>query len=123
MPAHRPITIQDLLRHTSGITYSYIGGELIERVYMAAHILNGRYDNAEFAERIARLPLSRQPGTLWRYGHSTDIVGRVIEIVSGQTLYQFEKQHIFDPLGMTSTKYVLDTPEERARMAEPLPMT
>ena len=80
-----------------------------------------RYDNAEFAERIARLPLSRQPGTLWRYGHSTDIVGRVIEIVSGQTLYQFEKQHIFDPLGMTSTKYLLDTPEERARMAEPLP--
>jgi CubicO group peptidase (beta-lactamase class C family) len=121
VPADRPITIQDLLRHTSGITYSYIGGELIERVYMAAHILNGRYDNEEFAERIARLPLSRQPGTLWRYGHSTDIVGRVIEIISGQTLYQFEKQHIFDSLGMTSTKYVLDTPAERARMAEPLP--
>jgi CubicO group peptidase (beta-lactamase class C family) len=74
-----------------------------------------------FAERIARLPLARQPGTLWRYGHSTDVVGRIIEIVSGQSLYQFEKQHIFDPLGMTSTKYVLDSADERARMAEPLP--
>ncbi|MGH9811110.1 MAG: serine hydrolase domain-containing protein, partial [Terriglobia bacterium] len=61
------------------------------------------------------------PGTLWRYGHSTDVVGRLIEILSGQTLYQFEKQHIFDPLGMTSTKFVLGSAEERARMAEPLP--
>jgi CubicO group peptidase (beta-lactamase class C family) len=121
VPANRQITIQDLLSHTSGITYSYIGGELIEEAYTNARLLDGTYDNKEFAERIARLPLSRQPGTLWRYGHSTDIVGRLIEIVSGQTLYQFEKQHIFDPLGMNSTKYVLDTPEERARMAEPLP--
>jgi CubicO group peptidase (beta-lactamase class C family) len=67
------------------------------------------------------LPLARQPGTLWRYGHSTDVVGRIIEIVSGQTLYQFEKQHIFEPLGMTSTKFVLETADERARMAQPLP--
>jgi CubicO group peptidase (beta-lactamase class C family) len=67
------------------------------------------------------LPLARQPGTLWRYGHSTDVIGRIIEIVSGQTLYQFEKQHIFDPLGMASTKYSLESADERARMAEPLP--
>jgi CubicO group peptidase (beta-lactamase class C family) len=74
-----------------------------------------------FAERIAKLPLARQPGTLWRYGHSTDVIRRIIEIISGQTLYQFEKQHIFDPLGMTSTKFVLESADERARMAEPLP--
>jgi CubicO group peptidase (beta-lactamase class C family) len=117
----QPVTIMDLLRHTSGISYSYIGGKLIMEAYIAANIFDGPFDNKEFAERIARLPLARQPGTLWRYGHSTDVVGRVIEIVSGQTLYQFEKQHIFDPLGMTSTKYVLDTSEEKARMAEPLP--
>jgi CubicO group peptidase (beta-lactamase class C family) len=121
VPPARPVTIMDLLRHTSGITYGYIGGQLIEEAYTAANIFDGSFDNKEFAERIARLPLARQPGTLWRYGHSTDIVGRVIEIVSGQTLYQFEKQHIFDPLGMTSTKYVLGTAEEKARMAEPLP--
>src|SRR5258708_30993927 len=75
--------------------------------------------------RIPRRNISRdfptRWGTLWRYGHSTDVIGRIIEIVSGQTLYQFEKQHIFDPLGMTSTKFVLDNAGERARMAEPLP--
>lgn len=121
VPADRPVTIADLLRHTSGITYDYIGGKLIGKAYSDSGLLDGKYNNKVFAERVARLPLARQPGTLWRYGHSTDVVGRIIEIVSGQTLYQFEKQHIFDPLGMTSTKYVLDDADEHARMAEPLP--
>lgn len=121
VPVDRPVTIADLLRHTSGITYDYIGGKLIDKAYGESGLFDGAYDNRIFAERIAALPLARQPGTLWRYGHSTDVLGRVIEIVSGQTLYQFEKQHIFDPLGMTSTRYVLESDEERARMAEPLP--
>jgi CubicO group peptidase (beta-lactamase class C family) len=121
VPADRPVTIMDLMRQTSEISYSYIGGELTMRAYTAGHIFDGRFDNKEFAERIARLPLARQPGTLWRYGHSTDILGRVIEVISGQSLYQFEKARILDPLGMTSTKYVLDGPEEQARMARPLP--
>jgi CubicO group peptidase (beta-lactamase class C family) len=117
----RPVTIKDLFRHTSGIGYDDIGSELIRNAYARARLLDGRFDNAAFAERIAKLPLGRQPGTLWRYGYSTDVLGRVIEIVSGQSLYQFQKQHIFDPLGMTSTKFVLETDAERARMAEPLP--
>ena len=121
VPADRPVTVMDLLRHTSGITYDYIGGKLIMKAYSESGLFDGRYDNKVFADRIARLPLARQPGTLWRYGHSTDVLGRVIEIVSGQTLYQFEKQRIFDPLGMTSTKFVLESAEEHARMAEPLP--
>ncbi|WP_084030871.1 serine hydrolase domain-containing protein [Bradyrhizobium paxllaeri] len=121
VPPDRPVTIEDLLRHTSGITYDYIGGKLIDKAYKDSGLFDGKFDNRRFAERIARLPLARQPGTLWRYGHSTDVLGRIIEIVSGQTLYQFEKQHIFDPLGMTSTKYVLETAGERARMAESLP--
>jgi CubicO group peptidase (beta-lactamase class C family) len=120
VPPNRPVTIEDLLRQTSGITYDYIGGELIEKAYRDADIFNGHFDNREFAERIARLPLARQPGTLWRYGHSTDVVGRVIEIISGKSLYQFMKERIFDPLGMTSTKFVL-SPAEWKRMAEPLP--
>ena len=121
VPADRPVTVMDLLRHTSGITYDYIGGKLIMKAYSESGLFDGRYNNKVFADRIARLPLARQPGTLWRYGHSTDVLGRIIEIVSGQTLYQFEKQHIFDPLGMTSTKFVLESADERARMAEPLP--
>src|SRR6266516_7605145 len=121
VPLDRPVTIMDLLRHTSGITYDYIGGKLIDRAYSDSGLFDGHLDNKEFAERIAKLPLARQPGTLWRYGYSIDVLGRVIEIVSGQTLYQFEKQHIFDPLEMIHTKFVLDTPEERALMAEPLP--
>jgi CubicO group peptidase (beta-lactamase class C family) len=120
VPPDRPVTVEDLLRQTSGITYDYIGGELIEKAYHDAHIFDGPFDNREFAERIARLPLARQPGTLWRYGHSTDVVGRIIEIVSGKSLYQFMKERIFDPLGMTSTKFVL-SPAEWTRMAEPLP--
>jgi CubicO group peptidase (beta-lactamase class C family) len=114
------VTVEDLLRQTSGITYDYIGGDLIEKAYHDAHIFDGHFDNKEFVARIARLPLARQPGTLWRYGHSTDVVGRIIEIVSGKSLYQFMKERIFDPLGMTSTKFVLG-PAEWARMAEPLP--
>jgi CubicO group peptidase (beta-lactamase class C family) len=121
VPANRPVTIMDLLRHTSGITYDYIGGRLIMKAYSESGLFDGRYTNEVFADRIAKLPLARQPGTLWRYGHSTDVLGRVIEIVSGQTLYQFEKQHIFDPLGMSSTKFTLESAGERARMAEPLP--
>jgi CubicO group peptidase (beta-lactamase class C family) len=119
--ADRPVTIMDLLRHTSGITYDYIGGKLINKAYVDSGLFEGVFDNKVFAERIGKLPLARQPGTLWRYGHSTDVIGRIIEIVSGQTLYQFEKQHLFDPLGMVSTKYVLNTADEHARMAEPLP--
>ncbi|MGQ0686168.1 serine hydrolase domain-containing protein [Bradyrhizobium sp.] len=121
VPPARPVTILDLMRHTSGITYDYIGGKWIEKAYQDAHIFAGTFDNKEFAERIARLPLARQPGTLWRYGHSTDILGRVIEVISGQTLYEFMKQRIFIPLGMTSTKFVLTAPDELARMARPLP--
>lgn len=121
VPPVRPVNIEDLLRQTSGITYDYIGAEWVEYAYKAANIFEGPFNNREFADRIAKLPLARQPGTLWRYGHSTDVLGGIIEIVSGQTLYQFLKQRIFDPLGMNSTKFVLATEDELARMARPLP--
>ncbi|MEA2888768.1 MAG: hypothetical protein QOD11_3128, partial [Bradyrhizobium sp.] len=115
----RPLTIQDLLLHTSGITYGFYGKGLVKSAYGDTYF--GDFDNAQFAERIAMLPLAEQPGTLWDYGHSTDIVGRVIEIISGQSLYQFEKTALFDPLGRTTTKYFLTAPAERVRFAKPLP--
>jgi CubicO group peptidase (beta-lactamase class C family) len=118
-PPRRPLTIEDLLLHTSGITYGFYGNGLVKAAY--ADIYFGDFDNAQFAERIAMLPLAEQPRTLWDYGHSTDIVGRVIEVVSGQSLYQFEKTAFLDPLGMTATKFFLTDPAERARFAKPLP--
>jgi CubicO group peptidase (beta-lactamase class C family) len=118
VPPRRPITIEDLLLHTSGITYGFYGSGLVKAAYAGIYL--GDFDNAEFAERIAKLPLAEQPRTLWDYGHSTDILGRVIEVASGKSLYQFEKQNLLDPLGMTSTKFFLTDPAERARYAQPL---
>jgi CubicO group peptidase (beta-lactamase class C family) len=115
----RPITIQDLMRHTSGITYGFFGEGVVKSMYVGAHVFAGDFDNAEFAERIARLPLAYQPGTTWDYSHSTDILGRVIEIVSGQSLYAFEKERILDPLGMKDTGFYVTDPAKQALVAEP----
>jgi CubicO group peptidase (beta-lactamase class C family) len=118
VPLQRPINIEDLLLHTSGITYGFYGKGLVKAAYDGIYL--GDFDNAEFAERIAKKPLAEQPRTLWDYGHSIDILGRVIEVASGQSLYQFEKTHLLDPLAMTTTKFFLTDPAERARYAQPL---
>jgi CubicO group peptidase (beta-lactamase class C family) len=118
VPLRRPITIEDLLLHTSGITYGFYGEGLVKAAYNGIYL--GDFDNAGFAERIAKVPLAEQPRTLWDYGHSIDILGRVIEVASGQSLYQFEKTQLLDPLGMTTTKFFLTDPAERARYAQPL---
>jgi len=114
----RPITVEDLLLHTSGITYGFYGVGLVKAAYDGIYL--GDFDNAGFVERIAKVPLAEQPRTLWDYGHSMDVLGRVIEVASGQSLYQFEKRNLLDPLGMTTTKFFLTDPGERARYAQPL---
>lgn len=119
VPLQRPVTVEDLLLHTSGITYGFYGDGLVKQAYDGIYL--GDFDNAGFAERIAKVPLADQPGTLWDYGHSIDVLGRVIEVASGQSLYQFEKQNLLDPLGMTTTRFFLTDPAERARYAYPLP--
>jgi CubicO group peptidase (beta-lactamase class C family) len=120
VPAARQPTIRDLLLQTSGIAGGYVGG-WVAKLYADGHLFDGQFNNADLAERIGKVPLTRQPGTFWRYGYSADVLGRVIEVASGETLFHFMKRSIFDPLGMTHTKFVLDTPEEHALMAEPLP--
>ncbi|KIZ43435.1 MULTISPECIES: serine hydrolase domain-containing protein [Rhodopseudomonas] len=120
-PPKRPILISDLLLHTSGITYGFFGDSLVRKAIDAARIYDGNPTTAEFAERIARLPLQEQPGTLWDYGNSYEVLGRVIEVASGQSFYQFEKANLFDPLSMTDTRYFLTTPEQKQRMAQPMP--
>ena len=120
-PPDRPITIKDLLRHTSGLTYGFYGDSSVRKLYANAGLFEGDFDNALFAERIAKLPLAEQPGTLWDYGHSTDILGRVIEVVSGQSLFRFEKERLLDPLGMSDTAFNVADAARRPRVAEPLP--
>jgi CubicO group peptidase (beta-lactamase class C family) len=119
VPPRRPLTIEDLLLHASGITYESNGNGLVKKAYTGITV--GDFDNAEFVERIARLPLAEQPRSLWEYGHSTDVLGRVVEIVSGQSLYEFEKAQLLGPLGMSTTKFFLTDPAERSRLAKPLP--
>src|ERR1700737_1865131 len=118
VPLRRPINIEDLLLHTSGLTYGFYGEGLVKKAYAGIYL--GDFDNAGFAERLAKLPLAEQPRTLWDYGHSIDVLGRIIEVVSGQSLYQFEKAVLLDPLHMTTTKFFLTDPDERARYAQPL---
>lgn len=120
-PLKRPITIRDLLRHTSGITYGFFGETVVQKLYADPLLYAGDFDNADFADRIAVLPLADQPGVRWNYSHSTDVLGRVVEVVSGQTLYQFEKQRLFDPLGMSETTYHLADEAKWPRLAKPFP--
>ena len=121
VPARRPITVQDLMRHTSGLTYGFFGPGMVKQAYNAAGLGANDPTNAEFSQRLAKLPLAYQPGTTWDYSQSTDILGRVIEVVSGQSLYQFEKARLFDPLGMKDTTYYVPEPARQPRIAEPLP--
>jgi CubicO group peptidase (beta-lactamase class C family) len=121
VPPNRPPTILDLMRHTSGITYGFYGDSLVRKAYAAANLYGGDFDLAEFAERIAKLPLHDQPGSLWQYGHSTDVLARIMEIVSGKTLLEVEREKLLDPLGMKDTGFFVTDPEKRKLIAQPMP--
>jgi len=109
------------MRHTSGITYGFFGAGTVKHAYVEAGVMKGDFTNEEFADRIAKMPLAYQPGSTWDYSHSTDILGRVVEVVSGMSLYEFEKQRLFDPLGMKDTSYYVADPAKQSRIAEPFP--
>jgi CubicO group peptidase (beta-lactamase class C family) len=117
----RPMTVRDLMTHTSGITYGFYGDSLVRKAYRAAEIYKGDFDLAEFADRIAKLPLENQPGTLWNYGHSTDVLARVMEVAAGKSLYAIEKEKLLDPLGMIDTSFFVTDPEKVKLMAQPVP--
>ena len=117
VPADRPITIQDLLRHTSGLTYEFRGNGPVHKMYMAARIYSRDQSNADQVTSLSKLPLLHQPGTQWEYSRSTDVVGRLIEVLSGVSLGEYLQQHILGPLGMVDTAFSVPTALQ-ARLAE-----
>jgi CubicO group peptidase (beta-lactamase class C family) len=105
----RPMTIQQLMTHTSGLSYGWWQDSPVDALYRAAAPKYQRDDLtlAEFVDGLAELPLAFEPGTAWRYSYATDVLGRVVEVVSGQSLRQFFQERIFKPLGMRDTDYQL----------------
>jgi CubicO group peptidase (beta-lactamase class C family) len=120
VPRARSITIQDLLRHTSGITYDNRGDSLVHKMYEKAGLRDRNLTNAEHAVMVANLPLVCQPGPIWNYSRSTDILGRVIEVVSGKSLGAFLTERILGPLQMTETGFHTGA-ENKGRLAQPFP--
>ena len=121
VPPRRPITIQDLLRHTSGIAYEHTGNGLVQQLYQQSRVRSRKISNAEHAALVASMPLMCQPGAEWNYSRSTDILGRLIEVVSGKTLGAFLTERILAPLQMAETAFHTG-PENADRLAEPFPV-
>ena len=120
VPANREITIQDLLSHTSGLTYSLFGKSKVNMMYKEAGLGSQDRTLAEMVIKLSQLPLASQPGTRWEYSRSTDVLGRVIEIVSGMPLDKFFDENIFQPLQMNDTGFYVK-PEMIERVAKPGP--
>jgi CubicO group peptidase (beta-lactamase class C family) len=117
VPAERPSTVHDLLRHTAGLTYEFTGNGPVNELYAQAGLGSRQQTNAELCERLAALPLAHQPGTTWAYSRATDVLGRVIEIVTGQSLEQCLREAILRPLGMHETAFFVP-PDQHHRIAE-----
>lgn len=116
-PAVRGMTVQDLLRHTSGLTYEFLGDDPVQRQYREADVASRARSNREMCRLLATLPLARQPGAAWLYSRSTDVLGAVLEVVSGLTLGELLRQRIFEPLGMRDTGFHVP-PEKQPRIAQ-----
>lgn len=122
VPAKRQITVQDLLRHTSGLTY---GAPLndkttVQKMYKEAGIGLTAKSLQDFVKTLAKLPLQWEPGSTYEYSHSTDVLGRVVEVASGKNLDEFLREHILMPLKLADTHFILPS-EKLNRLAEPQP--
>jgi CubicO group peptidase (beta-lactamase class C family) len=115
VPADHPITVRDLFRHTSGLDYSgpheENGEPAYKRIDMFGYLPLVQFDLAEGMRRLASVPLNDQPGTTYRYGYSVDLLGRLVEVVSGKALDQFFEERIFRPLGMKDSAFFV--PEDK----------
>ena len=118
--ADRDITIQDLLRHTSGLTYEFRGNAPVQKMYVEAKVFRRNQTNADQAVTLAQLPLMHQPGTRWEYSRSTDVLGRLVEVLSGTSLGEFLSERILTPLGMVDTAFFVPA-QNHGRLAEAFP--
>ena len=119
-PAARQITIQDLMRHTSGIIYGGRGSTAVHKLYPASSAAVISMTSAEFLDKLGSLPLMYQPGTVWDYGFSTDVLGLVVESITNQRLGQYLQENLFKPLGMSDTGFIVPA-DKVNRYAKALP--
>ncbi len=117
-PAEREIAVHDLLRHTSGLTYDFVATGALQSLYTDATLHRRQQTNAEFCRALAELPLLHHPGTHWSYSHSTDVLGRLVEIITGRTLAEVLSERILRPLGMDDTGFCVP-PDTADRIAQP----
>ncbi len=122
-PCIRPMTVRDLLSHQSGLTYGFMMRTNVDAAYRAAGIGgapgvggDGCATLQEMIDRLAEIPLEFSPGTAWNYSNSTDVVGYLVEVISGQRLDTYLQEHIFGPLGMVDTGFWV-RPEQADRLA------
>ena len=117
-PLKRPVTVQDLMRHTSGLTYGFTGVSPVQKLVKAANVVDANRTLAENVEAMAALPLMHQPGEVWEYSVSTDVLGRVVEVVEGASLGEVLHERLFRPLDMVDTAFYTP-PNKVARRADP----
>ena len=115
---NRPMTVHDLLRHTAGLTYEFLEPSAVRLRYSEAKLFARDRSGAQLSAAIAQLPLMHEPGSVWDYSRATDVLGRLVEVVSGQTLGEHLRAAIFEPLGMLDTGFVVPA-SQHARIAEP----
>lgn len=118
VPAKRQITVQDLLRHTSGFTYGTSPRTQVQKMYAQAGLFSQKWTLDSFCKELAKLPLQYEPGTVWEYSHSTDVLGHVVEVASGQPLDKFVAERILKPLKMNDTGFEVPA-EKQSRLAQP----
>lgn len=117
-PQFRPMTVHDLMRHTSGLTYGAAGSNPVKQSYLDSKAMAADQTNAQMAEKLAKLALLYQPGTRWEYSMATDVLGRVVEVASGMTLDRFVEERITKPLRMGDTGFEA-APDKKDRGARP----
>jgi len=117
-PVLRDATVHDLLRHTAGLTYEFLGSGPVQRQYAQLRLGSRERSLADFTQQLAALPLMYQPGQVFEYSRATDVLGRVVEVIANQPLQQFLQEQLFDPLRMPNTAFTVP-PEFHHQIAEP----